>query len=330
MVIMKRYKDLITLCVVALLAVLVFVQPQTANADMGPKPSLNITFKNLSDKLCYATILSKNISTGPHSAYAPDKGYDYKNWVEHDSNYYNDEDYHNEEVERIWQVFVDYQDSDGYYFLQLWWKLGGESNSLKWGYYPPYSFKLLLYYPEQDVFVTSNVYERYAFDSYYTVDMSTANDLLLNPDSTVGDSHPNHDWNDFVELELENNYDYLSEIVGLLLRIALTILIELLIALLFRIKGRKPLLTILITNAATQIALNVALNLIFYFNGALAYLLFFVLLEIAVVIVEAIVYCFLLRKNGVPIWKAILYALVANLVTAVAGYYLANWLPGMF
>ena len=328
---MKRYKTLIFLCIVALAAVLVFANPQTANADMGPKPSINVTFKNLGDGICYATILSKNISTGPFSAYAPDKGFDYKDLGNMDSGYYSDQnEYNNEEVERIWQKFVDYEDSDGYYFLQLWWKLGEENNQIKWGYYPPYSFKLLLYYPESNAYLTSGIYERYAFDSYYTVDMSVANDVLLNPDFSAGNPHPNPDWNGVVELELENSYDYLSEIVGLLLRIALTVLVELLIALLFRIKGRKPMLTILVTNAVTQIALNVALNLIFYFNGALAYLLFFVLLEIAVVLVEAIAYCLLLRKYGVPIWKAILYAIVANLVTAVAGYYLAILLPGMF
>ena len=41
-----------------------------------------------------------------------------------------------------------------------------------WTYYSPKSFKILLYFPEQGVFVTSGIYERYAFDSYYTVDMS--------------------------------------------------------------------------------------------------------------------------------------------------------------
>lgn len=289
---------------------LVVFAPSQANADMGPKPSINITLQNLGDKVCYGTILSESITTGPFSAYAPDKGWDYKDLGNFDSNYYHDDDYHNEEVERIWQIFVDYVDADGYFFLQLWWKLEGESNNIRWGYHPPYSFKLLLYFPESDAFVTSEIYERYAFDSYYTVDVSDVSSVQL--------------------LKLSNNYDYFGEVVGLLFRIALTVAIELAIAFVFLIKGRKPILIILITNVVTQIGLNVALNLIYYFSGALVYLIFFVLLEIAVFVVEAIVYSIFLRKQGVPIWKSLLYALVANAVTAVAGFFLANWLPGMF
>ncbi|MCH5153182.1 MAG: hypothetical protein J1F68_04415 [Clostridiales bacterium] len=327
---MKRKTTLLVLCVVALVAVLVFAQPQSASADMGPKPSINITFKNLGDGECYGTILSKNISTGPHSAYAPDEGWDYKNLGTFDSNYYYDDEYHNEEVERIWQTFVDYKDADGYYFLQLWWKLDSESNVINWNYYPPYSFKLLLYYPESNSFVTSGVYERYAFDSYYTVDMSNVNDVLLNPDTSVGGSQTNPNFSDAVQLELHNSYDYLSEIVGLLLRIALTILVELLIALLFRIKGRKAFVTILITNAVTQIALNVALNLLCYFDGFLMLIFLYLPLEMGVIFVEAVTYGIALYKCGFPIWKALLYALVANVVSGGLGFVLAWFIPGLF
>lgn len=315
-------------CIVALVVAVAFAQPHTASADMGPKPSINVKFENVSDRLCYATILSKYNSTGPYSAYDPDSGLDYRNFGAYDSNYYYDENYHNEEVERTWQAFVDYKDADGYYFLQLWWKVDGENNQIRWGYYPPYSFKLLLYYPDSNMFVTSLVYERYAFDSYYTVDLTNAN-VQLNPDTSAGSSNPGSSQGE-VLIELEMSYDYFGEIVGLLCRIALTILIELLIALIFRMKGRKVMLTILAVNVVTQIALNVALNLIYYLNGVLVYLLFFILLEIAVVIVEAVAYSLLLRKHGVPIWKSLIYALVANAVTAVAGFFLAHILPGMF
>ena len=310
---MKRSKYLLILGIVALVAVTVFSQATTAGADMGPKPSINITFNGVKRESFYATILSKSVSTGPYSAYAPDEGWDYKNLGTYDSNYYYDDDYHNEEVESIWQTFVDYKDADGYYFLQLWWKVDGKSSNIRWGYYPPYSFKLLLYYPETDAFVTSDIYERYAFDSYFTVNM---NGVDTNQSGAL--------------LTLNKSYDYLSEFVGLLCRIVITVAIEVLIALLFLINGRGAQFTIFITNVVTQLALNIALNLIYYFNGVLLYLLFYFLLELAVVIIEAVVYSLLLRKYGVPVWKSIVYALVANVVTAVAGVFLANWLPGMF
>lgn len=306
---MKRNATLIILCIVAMVAVVVFAQPQTASADMGPKPSINVTFENLgSDVLCFATILSSTKDTGPWQAYDPEVGN--KELYNYDSQYYNDEHgYRNEEAEMSWQAFVDYEDKDGFYFLQLWWKVDGESNTIRWGYYPPYTFKVLLYLPESNFYLVSDIYERYAFDSYYFVDVANMNVDVI---------------------ELVESYDYAGEILGLICRIVLTVAIELLIALLFRMKGSRTLLTVLIVNLVTQIALNVAVNLIYYFNGVLAYLLFFALLEIAVTLVEAVAYCILLRKNGVPIWKSILYAVVANAVTAVGGFFLAKWLPGMF
>lgn len=287
-------------------AVLIFVHPETASADMGPKPSINITFDNLGNETCFVTILSSSQYSGPFCAYDPEA--DNKELGNFDSKYYNDDDYVNEEAELSWQAFVNYEDEDGYYFLQLWWKLSDEIIQIRWSYYPPDSFKVLLYYPQSNLFVSSDICERYAFDSYYYA--------IMNDDGG--------------NLTLFNSYDYAGEVVALLCRIALTILIEVLIALIFRIKGRKVLLTVLIVNAVTQIALNVALNLIYYFNGALAYLVFFFLLEIAVVIVEALAYSILLRKSGVPIWKSVLYAVVANVVSAVAGFFLAEWLPMLF
>ena len=44
---------------------------------------------------------------------------------------------------------------------------------------PPNPFKILLYFPEDDVFVTSGVYERYAFDSYYHIKLPKKLVLIL-------------------------------------------------------------------------------------------------------------------------------------------------------
>ncbi|HBK85530.1 MAG TPA: hypothetical protein DDZ53_05815 [Firmicutes bacterium] len=75
------------------------------------------------------------------------------------------------------------------------------------------------------------------------------------------------------------------------------------------------------------------MNIINYRSGALALVFFYILLEIAVVIVEAIVYTLYLEKGGVqpiPRWKPGLYALVANAASFAIGLKLAFWLPGIF
>lgn len=269
--------------------------PLSASADIGPKPSVVINFNGLEGKIYYATLLSSAESTGPHSVLNEDGSY--ARYVEGDENY------------EVFLKFVEYHDADGYYFLQFFQDCT-ESHQFNWTYYPPKMFKILLYFPETDHFtVSDDVYERYAFDSYFTAEVSDTG------------------------LSVERSYDYTAEALSLAIRIALTILAELAIALLFGFRGKKLFRFIALVNVITQVALNLALNIINYRSGALAFVFFYILLEIAVVIVEAIVYTLYLKKDGfqpIPRWKPIIYALVANAASFAIGLKLAFWLPGIF
>ena len=130
------------------------VFPVTAYADTGPKPSIHITFENMGEDVCYGTLLSKSDSTGPASAWDGNPDHIRSSDLDID----------------VWQAFVDYEDADGYFFLQRGW-LCSEKKELNWAYYPPSSFKILLYYPESGTYTVSDIYERYAFDSYFRVVM---------------------------------------------------------------------------------------------------------------------------------------------------------------
>ncbi|NCA93154.1 hypothetical protein EOM82_07960 [bacterium] len=287
------WKCLLIVVVTAAAFFAVTESPGTAYADFGPKPSVNITFVNMGDELCYGTLLSKRSSTGPFSAWNGE--------YEH-----NPEDLTNE----IWEAFVQYEDTDGYYFLQAFRRCD-ENKSFVWGYYPPTVFKILLYYPESDTFVVSESYESYAFNSYYTVNMDGISGAIEGASPI---------------LTAEESYNYTREALGLVCRIVVTILLEIGIALLFGFKKKKLLGVITVTNIATQILLNVALNVIRFYNGALIFLIFFVLFEIAVFIIEAIVYGVAFNKvssTRIPLWKPVLYAFVANLLSFVAGFAIA-------
>ena len=276
---------------------LVMAMTIPASADIGPKPSVQIEFTGMEGQTYYGTLLSMYESTGPasvwdgnpeHADYQPgEEGYD------------------------IWLKFVEYQDGDGYYFLQWWWDCS-ETNQLNWTYYPPTPFKILLYFPETDTFYVSPVYERYAFDSYFTVDMSD-----LDADPMVADK----------------SYDYTWEIISLAARIILTIALELAIALLFGYREKKVLGFLAIVNAVTQVGLNVALNIINYNSGSMIFTFNYVLLEILVFAIEAIAYAVLLKKfsgkEQKPV-KAVGYALVANAASFGFGLWLAHVIPGIF
>ena len=152
----------LTILICLVLAVSLF--PITASADTGPKPSVRITFENLGDEECWGTLLSSKKSTGPSSAW-DGNGEDARH-NENPNGQYDWQDFGYD----VWKAFVDYDEKDDYYFLQEAWQIN-ETKELAWTYYPPNEFKILLYFPETEEYAVSGVYERYAFDSYFTVNM---------------------------------------------------------------------------------------------------------------------------------------------------------------
>ncbi|MBO4217050.1 MAG: hypothetical protein J5940_03810 [Clostridia bacterium] len=267
----------------------------SVSADIGPKPSVVVSFENGSGDACYGTLLSERAHYGPYTVY---------DGTEETYNYYGDDD-------EIWRKFVDFRDADGYYFLQIIWDVG-DTGTIRWGYYPPERFKILLYYPESGTFAESGVCERYAFDSYFTVDLSAA---------ATG------------KLAVGRSYDYTNELLSLAVRIVMTVAVELGIAFLFGFRAKKELLVILVTNAVTQIGLNVALNVYAHYYGSLSAMIWYVMLEIIVLAVEAAVYCTILRKASEKprrVWIYPVYALAANAVSFAAGWWIAYLMPSVF
>lgn len=297
--------------------------PNHAHADMGPKPSVTVDFENLPDERCYGTLLSAYANYGPHAAYDGQSNWQNDYFIEHLS----------EEEVAIWRKLVDYKDSDGYYFLQVFSQCrNGKDNGIYWGYYPPSPFKILLYFPERDTFVSSGIYERYAFHSYYSVNIS-------GDDIDVTATTP--------QITAKRSYDYTWEIFALIFRIIATILAELGVAWLFKLRKKHQILTILIVNIITQIALNVSLYLINYINGGLLLFFIYIPCELAVFVIEAIAYAFILPRYEDPntrrIYRSeetkaiaptngyvVLYAFCANAISFVVGFVLSLIMPGMF
>jgi uncharacterized membrane protein (Fun14 family) len=297
---MKKKLYISMLCITI---ILIFI-PSYAYGDIGPKPSIVINFKGLEGETYYATLLSETSSTGPYSAVGRFQG-DYR----YDG---DDDDY------EIWQKFVDYEDEDGYYFLQYFNECT-ETSQFRWGYHPPQKFKILVYFPGQDSFAVSEIYERYAFDSYFKAD---AADIDILPSSVIEG------------IKIEKNYNYTWEIISLVIRIIATIAIEVLAAMFFGYRDKNKLRIILKTNIATQVILNILLNTVNYFLGGLAFILSYFLAEIIVFIIEASIYANLLTKHSTgKLAKklyAVLYALAANAASFYLGYQIAKLIPGIF
>lgn len=319
-----------------------FLRTETmkASADTGPKPSVRVTFENMDDELCYGTLLSKTPSTGPARAWDGTEG----------GKFYEGAD------EAVWRAFTEFKDEDGFYFLQWFWRTD-ENKALNWTYYPPQTFKILLYYPDRatksgaadnssgastrdsettaasGAFCVSDVLERYAFHSYYFVNMAEI------ADNTGGAAIP---------LPVTQGYDYSAEILGFFVRFIITLGVETLLALAFGLRAKRAFLTVLAANGVTQIALNLLLNVRLHFNNVYGTFPLYFFAELFVFVAEAALYCFILgkRKNGGVSGSAdenggkaaivyskkrlILYAFTANLISFCIGLPLAILLPAVF
>ena len=280
--------------------------PITAKADVGPKPSVRIQFKNMGDDLCYGTLLSREKHAGPARVW---------DGTARLAQLYD--------LDRsIWKAFVDYKDPDGYYFLQRGWTVS-ETGEIAWTYYPPENFKILLYYPETETFVSSGSYERYAFDTYYTVDMEGVR---------IGSVEYNENLSTNERINAYRSYNYRKELLSLAVRILLTIAIEMAVALLFGFRQKKQLQILALVNITTQLLLNLLLNIIHYNSGPLIFIISYVFFEVIVFALEAGLYCRLLKKvsERKENWYYVLYSFVANSASFWVGYYLATVLPGIF
>lgn len=319
----RKSKNLIT---AMLLAVALFVclsatvKMQPAYADIGPKPSVTVTVENLNGRVCYGTLLSYYKSLGPTSAYSPD-------YCSVPSEFDPESEFYDAEEHAIWQAFVEYADPDGYYYQQVHWKCH-ETGEISWSYYPPSKFKVLLYFPETQTFVTSGVCERYAFHSYFSATLSD-DDLAISQSESVN---------------VRKSYDYTWEIVSLLVRIVVTLIIELGVAYLFGLRTKKKILTVMIVNAVTQTAMNIALNILAFFQGAWA-MLWYIPIELVVFVTEAVVYTIIFNRTQtktvgedgsvmnpeyLSIVKCVLYSLVANILSFASGFALVLVIPGIF
>ena len=296
----KGLATFITCCLLILM-----LMPVSAKADSGPKPSVHITFENMDSKQpCYGTLLSETKSTGPASVW---------DGTAENARYQSD----NKE-RAIWKAFVDYKDSDGFYFLQNMWDVS-DSHTLDWTYFPPEKFKILLYYPTTKKFVVSDICDRYAFDSYYSVKM---NGTQLD---SVNKNLP--------KMIVKTQKRLFPQYLSFLFRVNLTIIIELLVAFFLNFRKKNMYILFAITNIVTQVLLNIALNMYYFSDFTFDFILTYFLMEVLVFVIEAIVYGIMLSKiskTTISKVKSTAYALVANISSFVVGLIVAAFCPWLF
>ena len=138
------------------------------SADMGPKPSVTISFQNAPDHPYYVTLLSTQEFYGPWGPLSEEE-------------IANQE----EELRPAYEAFQDYAERNGLYFLNYVQECS-ENDQFKWSYYPPETFRIAVYDAVSKTLKVSDTCKREAFYTYYNVDLNTGellpeNDPHLSP-----------------------------------------------------------------------------------------------------------------------------------------------------
>lgn len=119
---------------------IIWMIPINIYADMGPKPSIVVEFEGIEEELYYVTLLSKTETTGPYSFGVPQTYL-----VEEDKKYGT----------LAAEAFRNYQDEDDFYFIEFFQRCN-KAQTFTWGYYPPETFKVLIYLPQREQFICTS------------------------------------------------------------------------------------------------------------------------------------------------------------------------------
>lgn len=255
--------------------ILTAVFPIAVKADFGPKPFVEVEINGM-DNISYTVTLIAKYPRGP--------GITYEDWLKIEDPYI---EYH---------PIMEYVDDDGYMWVGNHFELVGSTN-FTWGYYPPNDFKILILTDDGKYYV-SEVLNRYAFASYFEIDLSNV---------LAGDKN----FPGMIKI-VKRSYKITREVIGFTIRLIATIAVELGIAWLFMFRTRKDIKVILIVNIITQVLLNGMLNITSYFQGAFSAIFLLVFLEIIVLLGETIFYTSYFKNNRI---KAAIYGVLANIVT---------------
>lgn len=259
-----------------------------AFADMGPKPSVTVYVDGVEEGREYYIALIEN--------------------PKYDAKYFY-------KIDEVHKKINEFAGVDGYRISnspvdEPYHKLSGR-DSARWGYHPPQTFKILLYFPDNESFLVSEVQEKYAFAAYYYVEVNGDSLSVSKNGGTKGIA---------------------VEIGGLLVRIVLTVLLEIGVAVCFGYRKKRMLMIILITNIITQLLLNALIAYGDFVLGGPGLILAYIFGEAAVFLAEAIVFSVKLPTipEGGTVGHAWLYAFVANLASFFGGGFLLVWTEILF
>lgn len=210
--------------------------------------------------------------------------FDYESWLKY------------EEHRVEYHPIMEYKDDEGFKWMTKYYECNGDSE-IKFTYYAPSEFKLVIY-KDNELYKVTEITEMYAFRSYFKMDFTKE------------------------AIKIKTTYPYIRETLRFILRVVLTLLIEVGLFFVFYLYTKRNLKVVLIVNVITQVLLNIIINICTYTSGELTALLILILIEMAIFIIEPVLFAILMKKKNKIL--IILYALIANFLSFILGFLALN------
>lgn len=296
---MKTTKKSVIVAILCI--VLVLMSAISVSADMGPKPSVSITLENAPQRY-YLDLL-----------------------VDYDGSYHN---LYSSEIETLDEKMLESLQNfseNGWYpalahgtSVPLFGTIVPDENNLShFSYFGvPNKFRVIVVDGECNI-KTSGVIEKKYYQEHITLDYNSM--IPTGAEQTDGG---------FIQ-QVRRDSPAKSFVLQFLSTCIPTLLIEIAIFLLFRMSFKKHWYKLLIVNFITQIGVNFALSSLFLNSGWFSLdFIFYVFVEICVLIVEVTAYIIVLR--GEKKWKRIVYPIAANITSGFVLAFFVELLYKMF
>lgn len=300
-----------------LLAVMTLAAALTASADIGPKPTAWIKLENAPETYYIDLLVNydgqcRNIYEEEETTLDPVMFGVLKN-------------FHLSDDTGDWYCAL----SHGTHIPLFGSVVPGNDDESRFSYFGlPNEFRIIIVTPDGKTRV-SPVVKMSLYQQHFTVDYGTMN--TDSPDNvTIGEKDNDitvkeKDDGKTIEGELTITSDepsvVRSYVLQFLITCSLTLVIEMLWLFIFRMNFKKHWYKLVTVNVVTQLALTAALASLFVNSGhgGLTFIVVF-FYEFVVTVVETAAYALWLR--GEKMWKRVVYAVSANVLSAVAGGFL--------
>ncbi len=273
------------------IALLMILMENTVSADMGNKPSIDLTITNLNTNNYLVDLLVEVENVDEY--------------YEHDASQYNGTGLSEEDVFFLQKVNFNNWISCGTrwgHFLVFANCAGNSGHKHHFGYFgTPDIYKIYIYNKDTGEEKVSDVIKKIDYNSYVTIDYETMN----------------------VVNNISGTFRTLKTLLPALIPVITTIIVEIIILLFFRLENKKNIKIVFITNLIS----NLALQLLLMEIGNVDSQLIFLIVEILILVVESLVYYKTLETDNKR--KTITYAIVANLISAVLTFWegiIVNWI----